>query len=93
MENQISQDMTFGMRYKLYQYETAVHYRCNCNKSYVSFSISVHKLVERVKKCKSDINVLSTEWMRLQFNPKNPYRKSALKYNGGFDIRYKVQRR
>lgn len=93
MENQISPDMTFGIRYKLYRYETAVHDRCNCNKSYISFSVSVRKLVERVEKSKSDINVSSTEWMRLQFNLRNPYRKSALKYSGGFDVRYKVQRR
>jgi hypothetical protein len=39
------------------------------------------------------INIPSIEWIRLQFQPKNPYAKNAIQYTGQFNIEYKVQSR
>jgi hypothetical protein len=39
------------------------------------------------------INIPSVEWIRLQFQPKNQYAKSAIQYTGRFNIEYKVQSR
>ncbi|PKY38623.1 hypothetical protein RhiirA4_451634 [Rhizophagus irregularis] len=41
----------------------------------------------------STISVPSSEWIRLQFWPKNIYTKTAIQYTGRFNISYKVQRR
>ena len=39
------------------------------------------------------INIPSIEWIRLQFQPKNPYAKNAIQYTSRFNIEYKVQSR
>ena len=54
------------------EYETAVHERHHGNQSYLPFTISVRELVKRVKSHKPNIDVLSAEWVRLQFSPQNP---------------------
>ncbi|GET59934.1 hypothetical protein GLOIN_2v1788400 [Rhizophagus irregularis DAOM 181602=DAOM 197198] len=41
----------------------------------------------------STISVPSSEWIRLQFWPKNIYTKTAIQYSGRFNISYKVQSR
>ena len=60
---------------------------------YLPFAISIRKLVERVVKRRSGIDVPSLEWVRLQFTPTNPYTNSALKYTSRFEIKFMVQRR
>ena len=54
------------------EYETAVHEHHHGNQSYLPFTISVRELVKRVKSHKPNIDVLSAEWVRLQFSPQNP---------------------
>ena len=69
------------------------HKRRHGNTSYLPFPISVRKLVERVKKSKPNINVLSTKKISLQFSSHKLFRKSALTYTARFDFKYKAQRR
>lgn len=75
------------------EYQAAVHERRHDSVLYLPFAISTRELIDRVKKRKPNIEVPSDEWMRLQFSPKNPYSKNALKYSGRFPIKFLVQRR
>jgi hypothetical protein len=65
-------------------------------------AISIQELRESIIKCLrakheeetfSTISVLSSEWIRLQFWPKNIYTKTAIQYTGRFNISYKIQSR
>ena len=47
------------------QYETAVHEQHRGEKSHLPFAISMRRLAERVRKHKPDVEIRSTEWMRL----------------------------
>ena len=39
----------------------------------------------------SDAPVPSTEWIRLQFVPRNPYVPAAARYTGRFNMQFKIQ--
>ena len=79
--------------YLFEEYQTAVHERRHGDTSYLPFAISIRELIERVKRRKPAILSPSEEWVRLQFNPSNPYSNNALKHTGRFPIKYMVQRR
>ena len=75
------------------EYTASVQERRHGSVLYLPFAISIRELMERVKKRKPGIKVPSPEWVRLQFQPKNPCSLRAMCHTGRFDIRYQVQRR
>ena len=75
------------------EYTASVQERRHGSVLYLPFAISIRELMERVKKRKPDIKVPSAEWVRLQFQPKNPCSLAAMAHTGRFDIKYQVQRR
>ena len=72
------------------EYQAAVHERRHGNVLYLPFAISIRELIDRVKMRKPDIKIHSEQWVRLQFQPKNPL---SLSHTSRFDIKYQVQRR
>lgn len=75
------------------EYMAAVHERRHGSHLYLPFAISVRELIEKVKKRKPDVKVPSEEWVRLQFQPENPFSLSAMAHTGRFNIKFQVQRR
>ena len=75
------------------EYQAAVQERRHDSVLYLPFAISIRELIDRVRKRKPDIAIPSDEWVRLQFSPKNPYSKNAMKHTGRFPIKFMVQRR
>ena len=75
------------------EYIASVHERRHGSVLYLPFAISIRELIERVKRRKPDVKVPSEEWVRLQFQPKNPCSLAAMAHTGRFDIKYQVQRR
>ena len=75
------------------EYTASVQERRHGTVLYLPFAISVRELIERVKKRKPDVKTPSEEWVRLQFQPKNPCSLASMAHTGRFDIKYQVQRR
>ena len=56
--------------------------------------MSVQHLLESVQKqCPPDILISSSQWLRLQFWPKNPTSRASLQYTGCLKIKYIIQHR
>ena len=61
---------------------------------YLPFAISVEDLLQQVKaRLPVDTPIPSSEWLRLQFWPTDPYTARALHHTGRFGIKFKVQSR
>ena len=64
------------------------------DKLYMPIAISVRDLVEQVAlTLPPDTPKPTEEWVRLQFQPPNPYTNAALRYTGRFNLKHGVQRR
>jgi hypothetical protein len=73
---------------------TAVHERRQTNIQYLPFAISVEDLRANViKKLPQGTPFPSVSWLRLNFQPRNPYMNSASNYTGKFNVKYAVQQR
>ena len=75
---------------------TAVDERRQKDVMHMPLAISVRHLqeiiVERLQGKQSIMPAIpSTEWVRLQFWPSNPYSDAALRYTGRFQVKYGVQ--
>ena len=73
----------------------AVQERRHGETMYMPVAISVNHLREvissRLREKSIEASIPSTEWIRLQFWPRNPYASSALRYTGRFDVKFAVQ--
>ena len=66
---------------------TAVHERHD-SVTYMVKAISVHDLVEQVSKiCPDTTPILSVQWVRLQFHPKNPRTKAAAQFRKNLPVK------
>ena len=64
------------------------------DKLYMPIAISVRDLVEQVAlTLPPDTPKPTEEWVRLQFQPPNPFTNAALRYTGRFNLKHGVQRR
>ena len=73
---------------------TAVHERRHRDTLYMPFAISAEDLIEQNKKRLPDgTPVPSISWLKLNFQPSNPYHRAAMNYTGQFKVRYSVQQR
>ena len=71
-----------------------VHERRHSQELYMPLAILVEDLrSEIIKRIPPDSSVPSVETIRLQFTPNNAFQKSALKYSGKFDVKFRVQTR
>ena len=52
-----------------------------------------HRLLSKHEEEDAQPEVPSTEWIRLQFAPRNPYATSSLRHTGRLDIKFAVQQR
>lgn len=60
----------------------------------MGIAMSVSDLILQVKnQLPADVAVPSTEWVRLQFWPKNSFYWKAVQYTGKFDLKFKIQSR
>ena len=75
------------------EYEGFVQERMHGSFLYLPFVISIRELSDSVMKRMPGILVLSAEWVRLQFAPRNTHLRSALFHTGRFDMKFQVQRR
>ena len=73
---------------------TAVHERRHRDTLYMPFAISAKDLIEQIKKRLPDgTPVPSISWLKLNFQPSNPYHRAAMNYTERFKVRYSVQQR
>ncbi|XP_033730726.1 uncharacterized protein LOC117320173 [Pecten maximus] len=71
-----------------------VHDRRHGNELYLPLAISVEDLKEQVVKDLPDgVPIPSSETIRLQFTPGNPFQRTALKYTSRFNVKFRVQTR
>ena len=79
---------------KLIEEKSVVHERRHNDHQYLPFAMSVDDLRNQVEeKLPPGTPIPSTSWIRLNFQPKNPFDKSAKNYTGKFNLRYAVQQR
>ncbi|KAK3095270.1 hypothetical protein FSP39_012504 [Pinctada imbricata] len=72
----------------------AVQERRHSDELYLPLSISVEDLREQIqKRVPQGTAIPSSETIRLQFMPHNPFQQTALKYTGRFNIKFRVQTR
>ena len=75
----------------------AVQERRHGEAMYMPVAISVNHLREIISRRLQDrftdeeVPIPSSEWIRLQFWPRNPYTATALRYTGKYDVKYAVQ--
>ncbi|XP_045159314.2 uncharacterized protein LOC123524857 [Mercenaria mercenaria] len=71
-----------------------VNERRHGNELYLPLAISVEDLKSQVtKQCPPGTPIPSSETIRLQFMPGNPFQKTALRYTGRFNVKFRVQTR
>lgn len=58
-----------------------------------AFAFSVRDLRDQVLGRRPDLEAPSLEWIRAQFWPRNPFRRTAAQYTGRLQIKYMVQSR
>ena len=75
------------------EYTLSVHERRHETYLYLPFAISIRELIDRIKERKHEIKVPSEEWVRLQFQPRNPSSEVAFSYASRFPIKFQDQRR
>ena len=77
--------------------EKAVQERRHGDSLYLPHAISIRELRETVAQRlhvnNPDALVPSESWIRLQFQPENPYANTAIRHTGQFDVKFQVQRR
>ncbi|KAK3092298.1 hypothetical protein FSP39_000976 [Pinctada imbricata] len=72
----------------------SVHERRHGDEMYLPLAISMEDLKESiVKRLPPGTPIPSTETLRLQFSPSNPFAKTAMKYTGLFNVKFRVQTR
>jgi len=61
---------------------------------HMSFALSVEDLIVQIQnRLPANTPVPSTSWVKLNFNPSNPYLQSAANYTGQFKIKRSIQQR
>ena len=84
----------FWEKMKVYLDEsTSVHERRHGTVTYMAKAISVRDLVQEVAKMYPGHPVPTEQWVRLQFCPRNPQSKAAVKYRSQFNVKMMVQKR
>ena len=93
--NQSDKYSVFWKKCESYLQEcTAVHERRHDNATYLACAISVRDLVEQVSKlCPAGTPILSQQWVRLQFYPRNHRTKTAELYHKRLPVKMMVQKR
>ena len=84
----------FWEKMKVYVDEsTSVHERRHGTVTYIAKAISVRDLVQEVAKICPGHPVPTEQWVRLQFCPRDPRSKTAVKYRSQFNVKMMLQKR
>jgi len=61
---------------------------------HLATAISVNDLLHQIEReCTPGMPILSAQWLRLQFWPKNPMRLSSLQFTGRLPLKFMIQTR
>ena len=71
---------------------TAVDERRHDTVVHLATAISVNDLLHQIERnCPSETPIPSVQWLRLQFWPKDPIRRSSLQFTGLLPLKFMVQ--